>query len=88
VENVLDEHENFFEKVQSSSPFNAKRVIVNWLNRSMLLSAARESLYNFWPIWFDSLSFLLLHIWSWGPLIDSGILRRIPAIFKRRLSSE
>jgi hypothetical protein len=29
VENVLDEHENFFEKVQSSSPFNAKRVIVN-----------------------------------------------------------
>jgi hypothetical protein len=29
VENVLDERENFFEKVQSSSPFNAKRVIVN-----------------------------------------------------------
>ncbi len=29
LENVLEEHENFFEKVQSSSPFNAKRAIVN-----------------------------------------------------------
>jgi hypothetical protein len=54
----------------------------------MLLSGATESLYNFWPIWFHDLSFLVLHICSWGPVIHSGILTRIPAIFNRRLSSE
>jgi hypothetical protein len=62
VEKVLDEHEKQSEKVPSSSPFNAKPVIVNSFNSSMLLSAARESLYNFWPVWFDGLSFLVLHI--------------------------
>jgi hypothetical protein len=29
----------------------------------MLLSGARQSLYNFWLIWFDSLSFLISSWW-------------------------
>jgi hypothetical protein len=62
VKNVLDEHEKKIERYKAHPPLMLN-TIVNWFNCSMLLSGARESLYNFWPIWFDGLSFLVLSWW-------------------------
>jgi len=85
VENVLDEHEKKFEKVQSSSPFNAKRV----MSIDLTVQCYSQELGNHFPI---SGRFGLIASLSSFSIFEvgdhSGILTRIPAIFKTRSGSE